>query len=452
MQTFYSKGASGQSSIVNDQGTLTLTTTVATSLNGSPIATDASVATAIASKADLVGGVVPSSQIPDIAITQFLGTVANQAAMLALVGDRGDWCIRSDVSKVAVLNADDSSLLASWTFLEYPTGGVTSVNGFTGTVVLAKGDIGLGNVDNTSDVNKPVSTDQQTALNAKANSLGGDDNYVTDAEKVKLTNLSGVNTGDQDVTALDEPSHTNVANWHLLRTPLNPSRWQEFAWLPQVSTTINYWGGANNPIVTGTLTHAALAITNYRTSRNRAVVTGSGIAANFAQIIENNNICYLGNASGRGGFFVCQTFAIETPVALSIGMWGIAAAAPALPATDLLANTNFIALGYASTDGNLQMAHNDATGTATSIDLGASFPARTADTVFRVWLFCENDASSLVSYRVDRLDSPATVNGQINSNLPSTTTLLKRILRESNNITGTACVLNMFSSRLWVKY
>lgn len=34
-------------------------------------------------------------------------------------------------------------------------------------VPLAKGDVGLGNVDNTSDANKPVSTAQQTALDAK---------------------------------------------------------------------------------------------------------------------------------------------------------------------------------------------------------------------------------------------------------------------------------------------
>lgn len=37
---------------------------------------------------------------------------------------------------------------------------------------LVKGDVGLGNVDNTSDANKPVSTAQQTALNLKANLAG----------------------------------------------------------------------------------------------------------------------------------------------------------------------------------------------------------------------------------------------------------------------------------------
>ena len=47
-------------------------------------------------------------------------------------------------------------------------GAVTSVAGRTGAVVLTKSDVGLANVDNTSDANKPVSTATQTALNGKA--------------------------------------------------------------------------------------------------------------------------------------------------------------------------------------------------------------------------------------------------------------------------------------------
>lgn len=38
-------------------------------------------------------------------------------------------------------------------------------------LTLAKGDVGLGNVDNTSDANKPVSTAQQTALDGKMNNV-----------------------------------------------------------------------------------------------------------------------------------------------------------------------------------------------------------------------------------------------------------------------------------------
>jgi hypothetical protein len=44
---------------------------------------------------------------------------------------------------------------------------VQSVAGRTGAVTLAKADVGLGNVDNTSDANKPVSTATATALSGK---------------------------------------------------------------------------------------------------------------------------------------------------------------------------------------------------------------------------------------------------------------------------------------------
>jgi len=46
---------------------------------------------------------------------------------------------------------------------------VQSVANQTGNVILSKNDVGLDNVDNTSDANKPVSTAQQTALDLKSN-------------------------------------------------------------------------------------------------------------------------------------------------------------------------------------------------------------------------------------------------------------------------------------------
>ena len=44
---------------------------------------------------------------------------------------------------------------------------VSSVADKTGVVTLVKADVGLENVDNTSDINKPISTATQTALNTK---------------------------------------------------------------------------------------------------------------------------------------------------------------------------------------------------------------------------------------------------------------------------------------------
>lgn len=130
-----------------------------------------SVATQVAlnNKADLVNGVIPTAQIPAIAISEFLGVVANQAAMLALNGQKGDFANRSDTSTTWIITGDNPTQLASWTQLNYPSASVTSVNGAVGAVVLGKNDIGLGNVDNTSDVNKPISTATQAALGNKVN-------------------------------------------------------------------------------------------------------------------------------------------------------------------------------------------------------------------------------------------------------------------------------------------
>jgi hypothetical protein len=110
------------------------------------------------------GGLVPVAQLPPIALSEYLGSVASQAAMLALTGQRGDWCIRTDTGTTWVLKAEPSSLLASWQKLETPTDAVLSVAGKTGTVTLVKADVGLGSVDNTADTAKPVSTAQATAI------------------------------------------------------------------------------------------------------------------------------------------------------------------------------------------------------------------------------------------------------------------------------------------------
>ncbi|CAB4162505.1 hypothetical protein UFOVP783_54 [uncultured Caudovirales phage] len=101
--------------------------------------------TALSNKADLVGGKLSTSQLPDLALVQYLGAAANQAAMLALVGQRGDWCTRTDDGKTYIVTAEPSSTLANWTAMSYPASPVVSVAGRTGAVTLSSGDIsGLG--------------------------------------------------------------------------------------------------------------------------------------------------------------------------------------------------------------------------------------------------------------------------------------------------------------------
>lgn len=109
------------------------------------------------------GGKVPESQMPAIAITNVF-PVASQASMLALTAERGDVAVRSDLNRSFALAAEPASLLANWLELRTPTDVVLSVAGKTGSVTLAKADVGLGNVDNTSDASKPVSAAQAAAI------------------------------------------------------------------------------------------------------------------------------------------------------------------------------------------------------------------------------------------------------------------------------------------------
>ena len=76
-----------------------------------------------------------------------------------------------------------------------------------GNIDLDKNSVGLGNVDNTSDLLKPISTATQTALNAKANISG---QVFTGA--ISATNLSGNNTGDNAPNSLYSGLVTNATH------------------------------------------------------------------------------------------------------------------------------------------------------------------------------------------------------------------------------------------------
>jgi hypothetical protein len=87
--------------------------------------------------------------------------------------------------------ADDTNKAYRWngsTYIEVSPSVVTSVNGQTAVVVLAKSDVGLSNVDNTSDVNKPVSTAQAAA---DAATLASANSAATTADTTVLNTATG---------------------------------------------------------------------------------------------------------------------------------------------------------------------------------------------------------------------------------------------------------------------
>jgi hypothetical protein len=111
---------------------------------------------------------------------------------------------------------------------ENVTGIVAIANGGTGanTIAGARTNLGLNNVDNTSDLNKPISTAMQTALNLKENTANKSDNInlgtssvlfpTQNAVKIYVDNK--INTSGADL-AIEVVRATNAEN--TLTTNLN---------------------------------------------------------------------------------------------------------------------------------------------------------------------------------------------------------------------------------------
>jgi hypothetical protein len=85
---------------------------------------------------------------------------------------------------------------------------VQSVASKTGAVTLVKGDVGLGNVDNTADTDKPISSATQSALNAKQATLVSGTNIKTingdsllGSGNITISGGGGISDGDKgDIT------------------------------------------------------------------------------------------------------------------------------------------------------------------------------------------------------------------------------------------------------------
>ena len=111
-------------------------------------------------------GKVPTSQLP--AYVDDVLEYANLASFPA-TGETGKIYVAIDTNKTYRWSGS--------TYIYITSGAVDSVAGKTGVVTLVKGDVGLGNVDNTSDATKSIGGNAATATNlqtARTITLGGD--------------------------------------------------------------------------------------------------------------------------------------------------------------------------------------------------------------------------------------------------------------------------------------
>jgi hypothetical protein len=165
-------------------------------------ATPADITTAID---NLIGG-APGALNTLNELAEAIGDDASYAATITTsLGNKQDKVANVSDTEIGYLDGVTSAIQTQLD-AKAPTADPT----FTGTVSgVTKTHVGLGNVDNTTDANKPVSTATQTALDAKVNSL-----VTIDAETASYTLI---------LANRDQMVEMNVGSANTLTVPTNSS-------------------------------------------------------------------------------------------------------------------------------------------------------------------------------------------------------------------------------------
>jgi uncharacterized protein (TIGR02145 family) len=160
-----------------------------------------------------------------------------------------NWAYYNSTDKISYIYNGTAWVILAQDGAKGIDGLTTSVNGITqvgGAITLTKANIGLTNVDNTSDVNKPISTATQTALNLKANSATTLAGYnisnavdITSNQSIAGNKIFTGTTTVSDITA----ANTSVANLTVsgtttVATPVNATDATTKAYVDALKTQI----------------------------------------------------------------------------------------------------------------------------------------------------------------------------------------------------------------------
>lgn len=204
------------------------------------------------------------------------------------------------------------------------------------------------------------------------------------------------------------------------------------------STTVTTQG-FDAATLTGTSASArTLASTSLRESIPYVGYESSAVAGNSAQVHHLRTWCYLGNAAGRGGFNFAQRFCMENTLNPSpanmrsfFGLFTPGTIGNVEPDTIL----NMIGFGSKAGDANLSFMHNDGSGSATMVALGANFPARATDNVYEMLLQSVAN-SGTITYSITDLATGNVSTGSTSSDLPANTVFLTNVMWVNNGVTA----------------
>lgn len=224
-------------------------------------------------------------------------------------------------------------------------------------------------------------------------------------------------------------------------------------WFPGATTVLSV-SGTTTPTAVGTVSHPVLAAGSLRASTRRAIVTSAATANSASELRAITTRCWRGDAAGLGGFFMTMRFGASSAVAGQRLICGLTSSTGATSTSQSPSSlTSCVFVGNDSGDANLQVMHNDGSGTCTKIDLGASFPVPSSsnNALYEVVFFAAPNGST-IGYRVTRLDGAGVASGTLSTDLPPSTTFLAPHMYINNNGVASAVILDVYRYYLETDY
>lgn len=206
-------------------------------------------------------------------------------------------------------------------------------------------------------------------------------------------------------------------------------------WSPATGTGTSVWGmpaAATN----GTATAAATDVGSRRARMKRLeyLVTVASTSALASWRFNTSQITIGGGNSWEGGFRGVLHGGPSTGVTngshrFFMGVIESFGGSDVNPSTQI----RIAGIGYDAADTQVQFMYNDASGTATKIALGASFPKPNADRAFtyRLRLYSPPGTTQSLSYEVTYLETGAVATGTVITDLPATTDKLQPVIYAS---------------------
>lgn len=211
--------------------------------------------------------------------------------------------------------------------------------------------------------------------------------------------------------------------------------------------------GVGNVAAQGTNTSVTYSPSTVYGSTQKTEYLVTVAATNAIASIDRNfqpyrQVTVGGAAAGVGGFIFAGKWGIATGAtnATHRAMFGLITG-DGRP-TDVEPSTllSGVFMGWDAADTNIQMMHNDGSGTCTKIDLGASFPVPSTDrsSLYELEMWSTPGTTQSVGYTVRDTLTGAVASGTITTNLPTTTTLLS--FRSYMSAGGTSSVVGLVHS------